>query len=157
MTEMTEAIEVKNEAKLALKDMPEDEALKIFRAWLRGQELEAVYWVGRGWQQRRHTQGALSYSIAYRTAPITLVPDTIDVSHVHQDFRWMARDKDGSAFIFEEKPHVCNIVFWNDDKGTSKPTTPFASYTRGTVPWDESLVDLDALRRERGIPVKGEE
>lgn len=150
-------IEVKNEAKLALKDMPEEQAVEIFLAWLRGQELECVYEVGRDWTPRLHPQAALSYTLVYRTAPITLVHDTIDVAHVHPDFRWMARDYNGSANFFEVMPIKYTDKSWITVEGRMRSTEAFDSYIRGTTPWDQSLVDLDALRRERGIPVKVEE
>lgn len=75
----------------------------------------------------------------YRARPAPLVPDTIDWSHVAPEWKWMARDEDGEVFLMQVKPDmICNLwVAFGDEHGKAGA---FASYRRGTVEWQDSLV-----------------
>ena len=73
---------------------------------------------------------------------MTLTPDSIDWTHVAPQYKWMARDHSGLAFLFSEKPNLSHS-FWKlgifDDVPLAK-VLGFASYRRGTCDWRDSLV-----------------
>lgn len=68
--------------------------------------------------------------------------DSIDWSHVHERYKWMARDSDGDAIIFENKPCIPTRYsrFWSPD-GKFVFADDYASYKQGTCDWRESLVE----------------
>lgn len=74
-------------------------------------------------------------------------PDEIDWSHVHPDYNFMARDSDDRARLYKWPPTL-NLGggVWDYDTLTGEPIDPlmasgFASYKRGTLEWDVSLVE----------------
>lgn len=71
---------------------------------------------------------------------IAVTQDSIDWSHVHKDFNWMARDTTGEAWLFSTKPNH-NGEVWYTILGTYAEAEPFASYRRGTCDWRDSLVE----------------
>lgn len=74
----------------------------------------------------------------YRARPAPLVPDTIDWSHVAPEWKWMARDEDGLVYFYTGKPNM-GAYNW-DSISEWEYCTAFASYRRGTVAWQDSLV-----------------
>lgn len=63
---------------------------------------------------------------------------SIDWSHVAQEFEWLAIDNDGSATLFEKSPQMIDNEW--DSEENFLDATAFASFKRGNVPWNESLV-----------------
>jgi len=82
---------------------------------------------------------------------IALVPDYIDVAAVHGDYKWMARDADGTVWLYNSKPSFNVGSHWWSDDGSEENAEVFASFRRGTVAPEDSLLDLDAMRKERGL------
>lgn len=80
--------------------------------------------------------GSFDGSKTYRAR--ALVPDTIDWSHVAPEWKFMARDESGQVFLYDEKPEP-DPEGWHTH-GTWETATVFASYKRGTVAWQDSLV-----------------
>lgn len=83
-------------------------------------------------------------AVDYRVAP---TPDSIDWSHVSSEYKYMARDKSGDIFLYSKRPrleefiwHPHNCIACCLQTGGSK-INPFSSYKKGTVSWDESLVE----------------
>jgi len=76
----------------------------------------------------------------YRARPAPLVPDAIDWSHVAPEWKWMARDEDGTAWLSEFRPEQLASCFGS---GTADARA-FSSYRRGTVAWQDSLVERPA-------------
>ena len=74
----------------------------------------------------------------YRVKPEE--PDYINWDHVHSDFDFLVRNKNGMVFIFESRPMKDSDV-WYTPKGEVRRATAFASYKRGTVSWENSLVE----------------
>jgi hypothetical protein len=70
---------------------------------------------------------------------IAKTPDSIDWSHVHPDFICMARNKDESVAVFTFTPRR-DMVYWTHTTGAACRVGAFASYKRGTVDWEDSLV-----------------
>lgn len=112
--------------------------VEIMQAYLDGKPIEYSY-TGDIWAQIEEPSWNWT-SCAYRVAPDS--PDSIDWSHVADDFKWMARDHSGSTYLYVGEPKMeesygCWI-------GDGKPTTNasgFKSYRRGTVDWKDSLVE----------------
>lgn len=71
---------------------------------------------------------------------MTGTKDELDWSHVAPEYKWMARDEDGEAFLFHTEPFIeAGTEFWNAMTYTADATA-FASYKRGSCDWRDSLV-----------------
>ena len=68
---------------------------------------------------------------------------SINWDHVAPDYKWLARDSDGDAFLYMSEPHVDfedhELGWWNTAGDAIHPAA-FASYTPGTCDWKDSLV-----------------
>lgn len=64
-------------------------------------------------------------------------PLSINWDHVHPDYNWMAKDKNGSYFLFENKPNLGEIE-WSGLGWTSCHV--FASFQDSDIDWKDSLV-----------------
>lgn len=73
------------------------------------------------------------------TYRIKQTPDTIDWSHVHEDYKWMARDRSGEVCLFKEKPTSFGTCWSTAEKIFD--AGGFISYKQGTVDWKDSLVE----------------
>ncbi len=73
----------------------------------------------------------------YRVKPDE--PDYINWDHVHSDYKFMARNINGTVFLFSVKP-ITTGDFWNSP-GLVCRAIVFSSYKRGTVSWENSLVE----------------
>jgi len=70
---------------------------------------------------------------------IKAFPDTIDWSHVHPDFKWMARYDNGKVFLYTEEPKIMSS-YWSTN-GLYRNAGAFVSFKNGTVDWKDSLVE----------------
>jgi hypothetical protein len=77
---------------------------------------------------------------AYRLAPEPVTRDSVDWSHVAEGWSYMARNEDGVAFLYVEKPEVREHQWAMLVSGKCRTDDVLASYKRGTVPWDQSLI-----------------
>lgn len=75
-------------------------------------------------------------SYDYRIAPAD-TPDTIDWSHVAPEFKWMARNSNGTAFLHEREPRILPANRWTS---MASARVSHNSYHRGTCDWKDSLV-----------------
>ena len=66
---------------------------------------------------------------------------SIDWEHVHKDFKFLAKDIDGNAFLYWEKPVLVLSGGWQTTQGDCAEAHQFASYTSGTCDWQDSLVE----------------
>ena len=66
---------------------------------------------------------------------------SIDWEHVHKDFKFLAKDIDGNAFLYWEKPVLVLSGGWQITQGDCAEAHQFASYTSGTCDWQDSLVE----------------
>lgn len=74
----------------------------------------------------------------YRVKKIPLVPDLIDWSHVHPDYKYMARDRSGLVYLYRTRP-VLKETQWTSPSGLVSPKM-FSSLSVGNVDWKDSLV-----------------
>lgn len=65
---------------------------------------------------------------------------SINWDHVHKDFKFLAQDIDGNAWLYWEKP-VLGENGWQTTQGDCAEAQQFASYTSGTCSWEYSLVE----------------
>lgn len=78
----------------------------------------------------------------YRIAPIRT--DYINWDHVSIEYKYMARDANGVAELYQSEPIISERAWgvWTTDPMTMDfiPADAFTSYKQGTVSWDKSLV-----------------
>lgn len=81
----------------------------------------------------------------YRVKPET--PDEIDWVHIAPNFKFCARDEDGSVYVFVEKPYVPEgSDVWAGSGGAARLAKYWQGvFTQGDIPWNKSL-----LIRDRG-------
>lgn len=76
---------------------------------------------------------------AYRARPAPAIPDQIDWSHVAPEWKFMARGPNDVAWFYAKEP----VIPFCSEGWSGYPYTlakHFASYKRGTVAWQDSLV-----------------
>ncbi len=74
------------------------------------------------------------------TYRIAETQDSIDWTHIHPDYKWMVRNKNGYAFLYTEKPKISNNYSWRSKKDDFTAVSSHASYKQGTCDWKDSLV-----------------
>lgn len=79
----------------------------------------------------------------YRVKPQPLTKPSIDWSHVAPEYKWLARDADGLAFVFNDMPWAeFNKWVWDGGECEAVCVSGFlSSYTPGTCDWKDSLVE----------------
>ena len=66
---------------------------------------------------------------------------SIDWDHVAPKYKYLAEDSGGSAFLFEEKPFIASgASAWSVQSVEVVDAIGFASYTKGTCDWKDSLI-----------------
>ena len=105
----------------------------VLNAWLNGADIE--YKKTDCWDTTNNPRWRSD--IEYR---IKETPDTIDWSHVHPDYNWMARGPNGATFFSEIQPAL-EAVNWVVHINGSTSAKGVASYKRGTCDWKDSLVE----------------
>lgn len=113
-----------------------EEQNELFQFELNGGEIEC----NRSCIEEWCTKRAPSWHKAaiYRKA---LTKPSIDWSHVHSDYNWIASDSGGDTYVYSEEPlvdicgtcwvHPAMIIIYAD---------VFSSYKPGTCDWKDSLV-----------------
>ena len=118
------------------------ERIVVMQAYADGKEIEWRYVNQEDWlpcQIISWNWANCEYCVAPPPPPI---PDYIDWSHVHSDFKFMARDADGESLLYTDRP-VCKGTWWRTNSieiGISKAEV-FASFVRGTVDCADSLIE----------------
>lgn len=83
--------------------------------------------------------------LRYRVKPKELTKPSINWSHVHPDYKWMATDSDGDTFLSKEKP-VNRDGLWETvevplDHTCFVDAEGFVSFVKGTCAPEDSLVE----------------
>jgi hypothetical protein len=65
---------------------------------------------------------------------------SIDWEHVRGEYKFLAQDIDGNAWLYWEKPELGECG-WQTTRGECAEAQQFASYTPGTCDWKDSLVE----------------
>ena len=79
----------------------------------------------------------------YRVKPHPPTKPSIDWSRVAPKFRWLARDGDGTAWLYDEKPDAADWQWFGSGETHGEAST-HASYCPGTCDWRDSLVERPA-------------
>lgn len=91
------------------------------------------------------------YEQLYATQP-TLFPYPIEIvkkitkpsinwDHVAPKYKYLSEDSDGIAFLYDEKPYVAtDASAWYAQSDEVVVADGFASYTKGTCDWKDSLI-----------------
>lgn len=80
----------------------------------------------------------------YRVKPdeeIAAEPDIIDWAQVSDKYKYMARDSSGDAYLYLYEPELVNNCYWFCEDDNPVKADVFASYKKGDVSWDNSLVE----------------
>jgi hypothetical protein len=126
------------------KDLTRDEQIDLLDALL-DDELECFGPRDKVW----FSISNIGSDYIHRRRPRPLTKPSIDVSHVFVKWKWLARDEDGRSHLYEDKPKQGEGIWeaWFDAPWADG----FASLDPGTCDWEDSLVNLDAIRKERGL------
>lgn len=126
---------VKEEASLPpiLGEMSMDERVEMFIASQNGKTIQQ--WDVTKWTDD-HNPTWWPTAI-YRIKPEEAIPDSFDWSHA--TFNYVARDAEGEVYGFDATP-IKHKETWVRSKGTLYRANAFASYKKGNLPWDQSLI-----------------
>ena len=112
------------------------EMIAVMQAYVDGKQIEART-KGTNWKAWPSPNWAWE-SCEYRIATI---PDSINWDHVSPEWKYMARDGNGSAFLYNEKPRIREVNSdWGISEGTCIDAEAFSSLIKGTGDWKDSLV-----------------
>jgi len=111
-------------------------AIDVMQAYVDGAEIESTMlencW---GMATPAWNWGNNAYRVKIATKP------SINWDHVHPDYKWLARDKDGGPFFYTKRPS-CGRGTWHRPSGSGmNGADTFASYTPGDCDWKDSLVE----------------
>lgn len=112
------------------------EAIKVMQHYADGGEVEASG--GDGWH-RFISPGAPSWNWVDFEYRIKEEPMSIDWSHLRDDIIAVAADSYGNAYAHTTIPSKWYRI-WHGVEGGAFPVNHIASFRRGTVPWDRSLI-----------------
>ena len=108
--------------------------IEVMQAYVDGEEIECETWPGFYEAVNKPIWNIHNYRIAK-------TPDTINWDHVAPEFKYMARDEDGRAWLYQNEPILSEeFSQWEDEAVCCSNSAAHSSYRRGTVDWKDSLV-----------------
>ena len=113
------------------------EMIAVMQAYVDGKPIEVSYCDGGAWSPSTEP----IWNWRFREYRIATIPDSINWDHVAPEWKWMARDKSGVVYFFKNEPKSGDrdSEIWSAAGGHME-ARGFASYTRGTVDWQQSIV-----------------
>jgi hypothetical protein len=69
-----------------------------------------------------------------------IVKPSINWEQVREEYRFLARDENNTAWLYLEEPAVCRVG-WGVKRGVPAEAGSYVSYTPGTCDWKDSLVE----------------
>jgi hypothetical protein len=126
--------------KLPLRELLSSEQRKIVNAWLHGFDLERYNERLKAWGLNKEvTANTLDLYGIYR---IKAVADQIDWNQVGLMYNCLATDADNRSVLYGQDPTKVSRgwIRQEGDDVVPIPATAFASFQRGTKPWDEEIV-----------------
>lgn len=126
-----------NENTKPFGELSKEEKMKLIEAWVDGKEIEfyCAYYEKPTWKN-------ISYPNWYHANHyrVKCTQDFIDWDHVDEEYNYMARDKDGRAWLYVNEPHISySQKYWVID-GSFAKASAFTSYKQNDAPWQESVV-----------------
>jgi len=113
------------------------EMIAVMQAYVDGKAIE----VSHGGGPFRVFNGDPCWTWSSYEYRIATIPDSINWDHVAPEWKWMARDVFGDVRLYQSEPRVKPPrMVWSSTPHVCAPIDGFASYTRGTVDWKDSLV-----------------
>ena len=64
---------------------------------------------------------------------------SIDWTQIKDEYKWLAVDENGCAFVYENEPDIGGSDYWCPS-GANFRVNGLVSYSRGTCDWKDSLV-----------------
>lgn len=118
------------------EDLTLEEKVNLFSHWVEGGEIYVQDHEGN-WILVEHPQWH-GFGV-YKKKDI---PPSINWGEVSEEYKWLAVDFDGRAYLYKDKPsHAFRSDYWvSNGTGHCGLANVFTSYKRGNVPWDQSLV-----------------
>lgn len=109
--------------------------IEVMQAYVDGEEIECIIKdCNDDWTPMPHPAWAWA-SADYRIAK---TPDIINWDHVAPEFKYMARDAGGNAYLYNSRPSIGDYSFWPREGSCSVRSQN--SYRKGTTAWKDSLV-----------------
>lgn len=127
-----------------------EEMIEVMQAYLRGEKIQR-FGVLSGWAP---DDGPLWDWSAYDyriTPPPAPTQDTIPWDAIDARFKWAARDADGEAYVYSERPSPYDLrEEWSAHAGVGRGVSNvFSGYIPGTIDWRESLQERPAAEEKR--------
>lgn len=110
--------------------------IDVMQAYVDGKQIIGRKYCTNGWVEQTWHPSWNWTDIEFKVAT---TPDTIDWSHVAPEWKYMARDRDGNVYMYNNEPRI-SVNAWSWHNGEVTPAMTFASYRRGTCDWKDSLV-----------------
>lgn len=117
---------------LTFCELSRDQKIGLLTAWLDGKKIE-YFSVNNNWKEVG--QPAWQNPTKYRVAS---TKPQIDWSHVSLKWKWLAMDKNGEHWLYDDKPQQSS-AYWHGSLNVST-TECLASLIHGTCDWKESLI-----------------
>lgn len=127
-------------------DLPRDLQLALFNAWLDGHKVTPN---GAPLIERPAWYGDAVYTV---TAKPKTMP-SIDWAHVAPKFNFLARDKNGNAYLYQTKPGIDYSSSGYGDRKVFMPADAFASYAPGDCDWNESLIERPRVEQHAYVSI----
>lgn len=126
-------------------ELDDDTKSRLFLHWFNGGGIEQGFHSGIGSRMYYYsTQSGLSWGEfnSYRAAKEPEIPDSIEWSHVHPDFKHLRREPGGDIYFYSIAPSL-NKAFkqWVSVAGRCEKGGAFASYKKGSMEWDKMICD----------------
>lgn len=109
--------------------------IEVMQAYVDGKEVEYKRTPNDAWISWHN----ISWDWAKFNYRIAETPNEIDWSHVAPGFKWMATDANGVTWLHCVLPEI-DTVSWRS-YGEQTHADNFTSFKRGTVSWENSLVE----------------
>ena len=120
-------------------EMTKEERSELVEAALAGLRVDVENLAGE-WAVHSMTPGVVAFYSEgkYRIAP---TKPSIDWSHVHPDYKWLAVDKEGFAGAYKDEPRFSEKnQCWFSELHDGRTVNHFSSFKPGTCKPEDSLV-----------------
>ena len=120
-----------------------EDKIKVMQAALECEQIEILDLdnTSVGWCDTYGEPGFFWDRFDYRVKEVPLTKPSINWDHVRSDFKWLARDKFGTVYLYQNQPTIFRKDMWDDVNGSIVQTYMFASLDKGTCDWKDSLVE----------------
>lgn len=119
--------------------LPREDRLALITAWLDGRRITMS---GASITRFDHIFNPSWYAdFIYRAEPTPLIPTSFDFVGLASKWQWCAADQHGAVYVYTIKPRMETAEWWAGIDNHRRINDLFPSYVRGTVPWQETLIE----------------